>query len=464
MQEATKLELRAKPKQSIHVNKSTVLVISAVVVFVVLLAVINAFNTTQTTKSDASAIKVKTDKPVAVSNEVNELPSSYSDVSAIQRYSFAGQHLGEVSKLQQQLNDLKQAYESLQWKLSNIDQSGSERVTTDPRTAQAKTSGLTFSGLGGSMQSVVGAGAGSAPGSVPGSMPGGGSPYSPYGSRFGANKQDDVVATAQQAKFYEQQADNKQKIAVMSATDRPDDSYDLHPENKPVSKYQVMAGTIVPASLITGINTTLSGAIVAQVRQNIYDTITGKYLLVPRGSKLIGNYDSRIMYGQRRVAIIFTRIIRPDGTSILIGRYNDPNGTDLQGHSGIEGDVNNHWGKILGAATISTLLSVGSGVAADQMSNSNKEYRNSKQDAVLGGAKGISDVGQNISNRALNIQPTITLPAGYQFNVVVKKDMVFRTPYRVVKQDPLPKKLPLKRKLNDKNNIIGPPPKKRRIS
>jgi type IV secretion system protein TrbI len=419
MQDKKKLELRAKPNQSVQVNKPVVLVIVAVVVLLVLFAIINAFSVKKNIKTSSSTLKVTTDKPVAFSAELNDLPTGYGDVNAIQRYSSGGMQRGEMTRLQQQLNELKGAYRILEQQLRTRPEGDSKRVVSDPQTEKAKLSSLVFSGVGAGVENLIGAGA--AAGGARGARPGA---RTPLGRQTA--QQTDLVATPEQEKFFAEQAENNKKIAVMKAStlERPGDIYDLHGMVKPVSKYQIQAGTVIPASLITAIETTVSGTIVAQVRQNVFDTVTGKYLLIPRGSKLLGEYNTRVLYGQGRIMMIFTRVIRPDGSSILLGR---PNAADMLGQSGLKGNVDNHWGRILGAATISTLLSVGAGAASD--SYSKPDQSNSKQGAIRGAAQGISGIGQNITNKAINISPTITLPAGKQFIVTVKKDMVL-TPYK----------------------------------
>lgn len=418
MSKKIKLGLRVKPKQPVQVNKPVVLTIVGVVVFVVLLAIIKAFHTAEISKPKSNGvIKVAVDKPLEVSRKVKELPDSYRDVQAIQKYLTTDSKSDEVAQLQMQLNEKSNANKFLEQQLRNAQQSSASRVISDPKIEQAKSSSLVFTGLGSSVDNLMGSAAGSrfARGRE---LP---------GQRTQQQQDADLVATAQQAEYFDKQAENKQKVAVMKASDKPGDIYDLHKMVKPASKYLLQAGTIIPVALITGVDTTLAGGtVVAQVRQNLYDTVTGQHLLVPKGSKLLGEYVSNPAYGQRRIMLVFNRIIRPNGSSILLSRFN---AADLMGHSGVVGDVDNHWSRVLGAAAISTLLSVGVGATADSVSNKNRDYRSSIQNAILGGGQGISAVGQQLTGKAMRIPPTITLPAGYQFVVVIKKDMVL-TPYK----------------------------------
>ena len=187
----------------------------------------------------------------------------------------------------------------------------------------------------------------------------------------------------------------------------------------PVSPYQVMAGTIIPANLVTGLNSDLPGQVIAQVTQNVYDTTTGQHLLIPQGTRLIGQYDSVIAFGQSRALVTWRRIIRPDGTSLVL--ENLP-GTDLSGFAGLKDRVDNHTARLFGAALLSTVLSVGSELGRD-----------SNEDDIIeairdGGQRTFNQAGQRIVNRQLNVQPTIRVRPGWRFNVIVNKDLVLN-PY-----------------------------------
>ena len=226
---------------------------------------------------------------------------------------------------------------------------------------------------------------------------------------------------------FESQNMQSQKINFLQEENTSDGVYNTHGLIKPASKYEVQAGTIIPAVVITAINTSLPGVVIAQVTQNVYDTVTGKYLLIPKGSKVIGKYDSRIAYGQTRILIAFNRIIMPNGNSIQLNNFN---GSDLAGTAGFNGNVNNHWMRVLGSATISTLLSVGTGIASNSYYNNNNYYPSPMQNALSAAGGSMASTGQQLAGKAMNIQPTITVPAGFEFNVIVNKDMVLE-PYKV---------------------------------
>ena len=185
------------------------------------------------------------------------------------------------------------------------------------------------------------------------------------------------------------------------------------------SPYVVQAGTVIPAALITGIRSDLPGQITAQVTEAVYDSPTGKYLLIPQGAKLIGQYDSSVAFGQSRVLLVWTRIIMPDGGSIVLERQP---GADTEGYAGLEDEVDNHWGMLFKAAVLSTLLSVGAEAGTSQDEN------NLVQAIRSGASNSISQTGQQIVLRQLNIQPTLTIRPGFPVRVIVTRDLVL-APY-----------------------------------
>jgi type IV secretory pathway VirB10-like protein len=191
----------------------------------------------------------------------------------------------------------------------------------------------------------------------------------------------------------------------------------------PASPYQVMAGTIIPAALVTGINSDLPGQVIANVTEAVYDTATGRFLLIPQGSRLIGRYDSQVSFGQRRVLLVWTRLILPDTSSISLDRLP---GIDPAGYAGLEDGVDWHWDRILAGAALSTLLGVGAELAAPDRTGSDSKIiiatRQSGQDTV-------NQVGQEITKRNVSIQPTLTIRPGFPMRVMVNKDMILR-PYQ----------------------------------
>jgi type IV secretory pathway VirB10-like protein len=197
--------------------------------------------------------------------------------------------------------------------------------------------------------------------------------------------------------------------------------YNPHAIQDPVSPFEVMAGTLISASLITGLDSDLPGLVVAQVTQNVYDTVTGGMLLIPQGSRLIGTYDSVIAFGQSRALVVWQRIIMPDGSSIQID--NLP-ATDPQGYSGLADDVDYHTWALLKGVAISTLLGIGTqlSLGGTQQGDLISAIRQSTQDSL-------NQAGQQITQKNLNIQPTIKVRPGWPLRVIVHKDLVLR-PYR----------------------------------
>lgn len=183
----------------------------------------------------------------------------------------------------------------------------------------------------------------------------------------------------------------------------------------PSSPYVVQAGSVIAAALITGIRSDLPGQITAQVTQAVYDSPTGRTLLIPQGSRLVGEYDSQVAFGQSRVLLAWTRLILPDGRSVTLERQP---GADAAGYGGLEDGVDNHWGKLFKAAVLSTFLSVGAEAGTSQNEN------NLAQAVRAGAANSISQTGQQIVEHELNIQPTLTIRPGYPVRVIVTRDLI----------------------------------------
>ena len=407
-----KFNLRTKPIQAIQVNKRVVIIMSAILVLTILLSVIYAFSAPSMPKPNASKSQIKADidKPLVIDTELKDLPSSYSDVKAINKYMNAGSSL-EFENLKQQLDSLKSSYMSLEQQLNDKNKGKSHE---SPEDEKAKKSNVVFSGLGTAAETLAG-------------------PDTPFGKGTSKDKdkdRGDEAASKKQEEFYEQKGDNKRKLDVMKAqvdNDVASEIYDMHSMIKPISRYQINAGTLIPATLVTAIDSTLAGTILAQVRQDVYDSITGRHLLIPKGSKLIGEYGQRpVAYGQHRIGMLYTRIIRPDGSSISLGK---PVGVDRLGQTGVEGDVDNHWAQVIGATTLSALLSVGAAVAANRNVNNANMQVTTGQQVGQGVSSAVSNVGNQLTNRAMSIGTTISLPPGYQFFISTKKDMIL-TPYK----------------------------------
>ena len=191
----------------------------------------------------------------------------------------------------------------------------------------------------------------------------------------------------------------------------------------PASTYVVQAGNILPASLITGIRSDLPGQIAAQVTENVYDSPTGRFLLIPQGARLVGVYDSQVAFGQSRVLLVWTRLIMPNGHSVVLERQP---GADTAGYAGLEDEVDNHWSALFKAALLSTLLGVGSELGSTTGTGGNSDVITALR---RGSSDSLNQTGQKVVQRNLNIQPTLTIRPGFPVRVIVNRDLVLE-PYK----------------------------------
>lgn len=201
---------------------------------------------------------------------------------------------------------------------------------------------------------------------------------------------------------------------------------------KPASPYEVKAGTLIPAVMLTGINSDLPGQTVGQVRENVYDSDTGEHLLIPQGSRLVGLYDHHVVYGQQRVLIAWKRLLLPDGSSLSLG--DGMPATDGLGAAGFHDEVNNHYLRVFGNALL--LSTISAGVQLSQAPDFGRDFRGPTAGSVLGGALGqqLGSVASELIRRGMNIAPTLEIRPGYAFNVMVTHDVVFPGPYEEAKR------------------------------
>jgi type IV secretory pathway VirB10-like protein len=267
----------------------------------------------------------------------------------------------------------------------------------------ARGSGVFFQvGASAGAKSVIGSVASVAPGSV--SFPDLSAFASSREGAFGSSLSEDP---------------NRQVRKLDFLGEEPDPSiYNPHRLETPVSPYQLMAGTIIPATLLTGVNSDLPGQVIAQVTSPVYDTVTGETVLVPQGARLIGRYDSVIAFGQSRALLVWSRIVMPDGSSI---RIDNLAGVDARGYAGLEDKVDYHSWKLLQGVALSTLLGVGAELGTDDEGDIARALRRSAQ-------TGANEAGQEIVRRNLDVQPSITIRPGWRLGVLVNKDIVLK-PY-----------------------------------
>jgi type IV secretion system protein VirB10 len=205
-----------------------------------------------------------------------------------------------------------------------------------------------------------------------------------------------------------------------------EDNYLNSTRTKPVGPYEIKAGWDIPAVLEQALNSDLPGDIKALVRENVYDTATGEYLLIPQGARLVGTYDSRVAYGQNGIQVVWSRLIFPDGSSINLEGMA---GQDASGLAGLRHDVGNHYKRLIGFGLLTSVFS-----ASFQLSQTRRGtvlgYPSPAE--IAGSAVGaqVSQLGADVTRRNLNIQPTIKVPVGYRFNVRVNRDILFEAPYQ----------------------------------
>ena len=206
--------------------------------------------------------------------------------------------------------------------------------------------------------------------------------------------------------------------------------YSTHLVRKEASPYELLQGTVIPATLETGIKSDLPGEITAVVSQPVYNSVSGAYVLIPAGSKLVGTYDSKIIAGATRVGVAWTRILFPNGTYMQIGGMP---GADGSGYAGFHDLVNDHTWTVFKNALLLSLIDVGMSVASptSAMTATGGVTGNSAlQDGEQALAQTFGQAEAQMMQKAINVAPTITIRPGYAFNVMVTKDLVFPGPYQ----------------------------------
>jgi type IV secretion system protein VirB10 len=196
---------------------------------------------------------------------------------------------------------------------------------------------------------------------------------------------------------------------------------------KAMTNYEVKAGWDIPATLEQAINSDLPGEVRGIVRQNVYDTATGHYLLIPQGTRVVGRYNSRIAYGQGGMQVVWTRLVYPDGSSIDLGGLN---GQDVRGLSGFRDKVDNHYGRLIGDVLLTSAFSAGIQMAVNGGSSSNSNPYSAQSIVASSVGQQMGEFGMEMARRDMNRQPTVKIPIGYRFNIRVQKDLIFDAPYR----------------------------------
>jgi type IV secretory pathway VirB10-like protein len=199
----------------------------------------------------------------------------------------------------------------------------------------------------------------------------------------------------------------------------------------PLSRFEIKAGWEIPAVLEQGLNSDLPGEVKALVTQNVYDTATGMYLLIPQGSRLVGRYDSHISYGQDGLQVAWSRIIYPDASSVDLDGMA---GLDAHGNTGLRSDVDHHYRSLIGGMALTSMFNAA--FAITQARNQSVLVINPASAAEAAVGAEVSETGSQLARRNLNRQPTIRVPAGYKFTVRVNRDILFDAPYTPIEADP----------------------------
>ncbi|MDH5835358.1 TrbI/VirB10 family protein [Luteimonas kalidii] len=385
-EDAAKLELRARPAPVTRLNRRTLMVLVGGLAAGVLLVTLWAFRTPE--RRDAPTRDTHNVERVTPAEGLQALPSDYRQMP--------------MPALPRTEDEAPAPGEGVDGALAEDEAARAEQQRLQEEAAAAAKAPVFFQAVRAASSSAASA----ATMPVAGDTAAPGIPLMP-------------AAPGQDADEYAMQNRQADKQAFVDA--EPDSRiYGTAELQTPSSPYQLMAGTVIPAALLTAVNSDLPGQVIATVTEHVYDTLTGQHLLVPQGSRLIGQYDSQVAYGQRRVLLVWTRLIRPDGTSLVLDRLP---ATDAAGQSGLEDRVDWHWRRIFAGAALSTLIGVGAELAAPDRVGADGRIviatRESVQDTV-------NQVGQQITRRNLDLQPALTVRVGFPVRVVVNRDLVLQ--------------------------------------
>jgi len=223
----------------------------------------------------------------------------------------------------------------------------------------------------------------------------------------------------------EQSDPNKQEVKLAFSEKEHSNTYLTKGREIPLSPYELKVGTLIPATMISGVNSDLPGQVIASVSQNVYDSATGSHLLLPQGSKLYGVYDSQIAYGQSRVLMAWTRVNYPDGTTLELEGMG---AIDSEGFAGFEDQVDHHYWKIFGNAFILGMIT---GATEAGISDSNSDETSTAESINNGVTQQFAETGSTLIEKNLDVQPTIVIRNGYKFNIMLNKDVVL-LPYQPI--------------------------------
>jgi type IV secretion system protein VirB10 len=217
---------------------------------------------------------------------------------------------------------------------------------------------------------------------------------------------------------------NQSRTGQAGQIDRSADSeYLSSSRREPRGKYELMAGSLISGVLMGSVNSDTPGTVLGQISENVYDTPTGAYLLIPQGSRMVGVYDSHVVYGQNRLVVVWQRILYPDGTSLnLEGMI----GGDQAGSAGFKQYVDNHYSRLIGAALLASVFTA----AGKMATNDDRDNQGNESKAAEAVMETMSQLGARMAERNMNVAPTLRIRPGYRFSIVTMKDIAFAEPYR----------------------------------
>ena len=403
------MALRAQPRPVTRLNRRSLALLAGLLALGVLGATVWSLQPKTRRESSEPAELFNVDR-VSRSEGLGQLPADYSKL----------QHPAPVPELGPPLpGDLGPAIVKSQQQVvpsyspPGHDPAASERDARRKESDQAAAASVFF--RNGSQRAATAAPTAAAPG-APSSVPSGLTGFDPMAAGPASTPAQASGADATASQNRQDQKEAFQKTA--STETRNSGSLQL-----PASPYQVMAGTVIAGALVTGIQSDLPGDVIATVTESVYDTATGKHLLIPQGSRMLGRYNSQVSYGQSRVQVVWNRVILPDTSSLTLDNLV---GSDPAGRAGLEDGVDWHWDRVFAGAALTSLLGIGAELAApENRQDSNRIViagRDSLQDSV-------NQIGQEVTRRNLNIQPTLTARPGLPMRVIVNRDLVLR-PYQ----------------------------------
>jgi type IV secretion system protein VirB10 len=237
------------------------------------------------------------------------------------------------------------------------------------------------------------------------------------GNSFGENSGPQLLGTTQQS---------NNELQSYDKTNQSDRWALNESVQAPKSQFEFRAGGVIPGVMISGINSDLPGQIMGQVSQDVYDTATGKYLLIPQGTRLIGTYSANVVYGQTGVFIAWQRLVFPDGKALDIGSMP---GADGAGYAGFRDQVNNHYLRIFGSAFLMSGITAGVAYSQDKYTNNDSDKPTMSSEMAQSLGQQFGQVAARMIEKNLNIAPTLEIRPGYRFNIIAIKDLTFTGPY-----------------------------------